>query len=367
MQDRYVSGRFLLSGPDAVASALDWSNRGPLHLDLSDEALSGGDSPSGVRLNSASVLVLANLLLQVDCEDLSFSLPVNRGLVMQLTRGGFFFAMARCSVLDEPEARNWIESFDPNSSAERQLALGWPDISKDDFFATSAVQRYLYSFVNPHKRPAQDVHSEVFWTLLQPWLNRRLSLTAKNALGTKKLIKDAGRVTVELIDNVAEHAELGESGVSLSQVWATLGGGSQSFNRLHFSAMDTGIGIGESLAGQGFGHDFESLVLHAVSGELPIRETGRTYGYRNITKIARRLRDQDGHGPSEITVLTNHPGQSGNALEIAFSSAADSFSSKVIEGLPIRGTIVLISLGLGTRVELKDETDQLELTFSEAL
>ena len=222
-------------------------------LDFSDQAVAGSARPSAVRLSIPSVMVVSNLLVgRFRDVPVAVRIPETRGLNLQLARGGFFFALANRSRVswagEAPEqwsrtAKAWVHPFHPSDAAMRREALvDVKDPEHDSWVVRAAFQRYLLSVMHPHNRPARHLRHDLR-QIAGRWLSSRLHVKpGSEMVGT---LTDCLEVFYQIVVNVPDHASLRSSptGCSLGQVYATLGGGRESHNRLHFTVLDNGVGL----------------------------------------------------------------------------------------------------------------------------
>ena len=254
-------------------------------LDFSDQAVAGSARPSAVRLSIPSVMVVSNLLVgRFRDVPVAVQIPETRGLNLQLARGGFFYALAnrpRVSWAGEaPEqwsraAKAWVHPFHPSDAAMRREALvDVKDPEHDSWVVRAAFQRYLLSVMHPHNRPARHLRHDLR-QVAGRWLSSRLHVKpGSEMVGT---LTDCLEVFYQIVVNVPDHASLRSSpaGCSLGQVYATLGGGRESHNRLHFTVLDNGVGLPRrvSILYKDRARGAEEALRDAVMG--PIAAPGR--------------------------------------------------------------------------------------------
>jgi len=345
-------------------------------LDLTDEAIAGESSAAAVRLYVPSVMVLANLLIgRFRDAPLIVRLPSSSGLKLQLARGGLFFALANRREVtwadDAPEAWDrvamaWMHPFHP-SDAEmcREALVNIHDLERDAWVVHAAFQRYLLSVIHPHTRPARTLRSDLH-RIARRWLSTRLDVRQGSELVST--LVDCAEVFYEIVVNVPDHAGLGYEpvGASLGQMYATLGGGRDSHNRLHFSVLDNGVGLPRRVNERHTDcvRSAEGALTDAILGKLPRREGGRGVGLSRVREIADQYAEElrSVGGSSSIRIVTNGD-DSGSASELDWRSASEPATS-TIAGLPVQGTLVWVSLGLEQRT-ISDDAHQLELTFAE--
>lgn len=348
-------------------------------LDLSDEAIAGSSRPAAVRLDIPSVMVAANLLVgRFRDLPIKVRLPESPGLSIQLARGGFFFALAnRCRTMTwadgEPEewvdvAKAWTHPFHPSDADMcREALVRVRDPKREAWVVRAAFQRYLLSVIHPHMRPAQNLR----WDLnhvAQRWLSTRLDIKQGSEL--VDTLMDCAAIFHEIAVNIPDHAGLGSgpTGASLGQIYVTLGGGRESYNRLHISVMDNGIGIARRVSEKFTDRprSSEEALQDAVLGKLPRREAGRGVGLSLVREIASEYAggERNVGGPSNIRIITSGE-QPQSASELDWSSEADPATS-AIENVPVQGTLVWVCLGLERRTPADDD-NQLELTFAEPI
>ncbi|WP_420445934.1 ATP-binding protein [Candidatus Poriferisodalis sp.] len=349
------------------------------HLDLSEEASPDLGNPSAVRLYIPSVMALANLL--VGCfrdVPVTIRLPASRGLNLQLARGGFFYALANRgpvrwldgvpSEWDDTKIA-WAQSFHPDDSEMlREALVCVRDLEQESWVIRAAFQRYLLSVIHPHHRPASSLHRELS-LVAGRWLSGRLGVKPGSEM--RRTLADCLEVFYQIVVNVPDHAALrrNRSGCSLGQVYATLGGGRESYNRLHFSVIDNGVGL-PSRVNDLYGdrkRSAEDSVRDAVMGRLPRRTGGRGIGLNLVREIASEYRagDRGVGGASRICIVTQGD-STDSATVLDWHSGGEVPEVSTVPYLPIRGTLVWVSLGLDRRTP-DDDPHQLELTFAEAV
>ncbi|MDE0268582.1 MAG: ATP-binding protein [Acidimicrobiaceae bacterium] len=348
-------------------------------LDLSDEAISDQSNPSAVRLSIPSIMVVANLLVSRFRDvAITVQIPDSKGLNLQLARGGFFFALAnrpRVSWTDKPPEewnnveKAWVNPFHPNDVKMRRAAL--VDVQNPDndaWVIRAAFQRYLLSVPHPHTRPARHLRQELH-RIANLWLSRRLRIKPGSEM--VKTLVDCVEVFYQIVVNIPDHASLGSNtaGCSLGQVYLTLGGGRESHNRLHFTVLDSGVGIPRRVKAiyKDRSRKAEEALHDAVMGDLPRQVGGRGVGLTLVRQIANQYTDDVSNirGASSIHIVTNGDSDhSASCLE--WNSESENPGTSSVEGLPIRGTLIWVSLGLQNRIPDED-SHQLELTFTEPI
>ena len=353
------------------------SSVGPCKLDLSDRAIAGGAPPSAIRLHIPSVMVAVNLLVgRFQNLPVEVQLPRSSGLNLQLARGGLFFALAKRGgrvtwAGGAPEewervARTWIQPFHPNDDAMyRDALVDVRDVEREPWIVHAAFQRYLLSVIHPHLRPAYSLRADLD-EIAQRWLSTRLDIPQGSELVST--LGDCAAIFYEICVNVPDHAGLGcdSSGVSLGQIYVTLGGGRDSCNRLHMSVADNGVGLVQRVNERypDRVRYSEEALLDAVLGNLPRREAGRGVGLGFVREIADEYAqgERDVGGPSSIHIITNGDNEH-SASEIRWEAGADPSVASVGD-LPVQGTLVWVCLGLERRTP-DDGFHQVELTFAE--
>ena len=346
-------------------------------LDFSDQAVAGSARPSAVRLSIPSIMVVSNLLVgRFRDVPVAVRIPETRGLNLQLARGGFFFALAnrpRVSWAGEaPEqwsrtAEAWVHPFHPSDAAMRREALvDVKDPEHDSWVVRAAFQRYLLSVMHPHNRPARHLRHDLR-QVAGRWLSSRLHVKpGSEMVGT---LTDCLEVFYQIVVNVPDHASLRSSptGCSLGQVYATLGGGRDSHNRLHFTVLDNGVGLPHrvSILYKDRDRSAEEALRDAVMGRLPRPVGGRGVGLDLVRRIASQYTEglRGVGGASSIRIVTGGD-VDGSASYLEWSPDSDEPDTSSVNGLPVQGTLVWVSLGLENR--FADEgAHQLELTFAE--
>ena len=351
----------------------------PCVLDLSDEAIAVSSHPAAVRLHIPSVMVAANLLVgRFRDLPIEVRLPRSSGLSIQLARGGLFFSLAnRCRDVTwadgAPErwidvARAWTHPFHP-SDAEmcREALVQTRNPKQEAWVVRAAFQRYLLSVIHPHMRPNRSLRWDLNY-VAEHWLSNRLGIKQGSELvGT---LNDCMTIFYEIAVNVPDHAGLGSgpSGASLGQIYVTLGGGRESYNRLHISVMDNGVGVARRVNEKFIDKPrcVEEALQDAICGTLPRREAGRGVGLRLVREIASEYTEGQRNvgGPSNIRIITNGDHED-SASELDWSSDAD-LTTSTMSDIPVQGTLAWVCLGLEQRTPDHDD-NQLELRFVEPI
>ncbi|MDE0497246.1 MAG: ATP-binding protein [Acidimicrobiaceae bacterium] len=363
-----------------VARELRWAQtKGELfHLDLTEGSSLSLGNPSAVRLHIPSVMALANLLVGSFRDvPVTVRLPAARGLNLQLARGGFFFALANRNAVkwiddvpDEWDDTNiaWAHPFHPDDSDMlREALVSVRDLEQESWVIRAAFQRYLLSVIHPHLRPATSLHRELS-LVAGRWLSGRLGV--KPGMEMERTLADCLEILYQIVVNVPDHASLRRQphGCSLGQVYATLGGGRESHNRLHFSVLDNGVGLPSRVNSlySDRRRSAEEAVSDAVTGRLPRRAGGRGIGLNLVREIASSYvaGDREVGGASRVCIVTQGDAAD-SATFLDWHSGVDTPDTATLEYLPIRGTLVWVSLGLDKRTP-DDDAHQLELTFAEA-
>lgn len=348
-------------------------------IDFSDTAIAGSSNPSAVRLYIPSIMVVANLLVgRFRSVPVALQIPEAKGLNLQLARGGFFFALAnRPNVewdLDAPEewsraADAWTHPFHPGDTKMRREALvDVRDIHNESWVVHAAFQRYLLSVMHPHRRPAGHLYRELR-QIAGRWLSSRLDISPGSEMVST--LSDCLEVFYEIVVNVPDHATLRSksTGCSLGQVYATLGGGRYSHNRLHFSVMDNGIGLPDRVNRlyPESGRSAEEALRDAVMGKLPQRLGGRGLGLDRVRNIALQYREglRGVGGATSIRIVTNGD-KIDETAQLDWQADTDKPTISSVKGVPVAGTLVWVSLGLAHRIPT-NKAHQLELTFTEPI
>ena len=349
----------------------------PCELDLGDEALAGSVSPSAVRLSIPAVMVVSNLLVgRYRNVPLTVRISSSRGLNLQLARGGIFFALANRPKVKwagaAPEewssaARSWIHPFHPSDAEMRRAALvDVKDPEQDSWVVRAAFQRYLLSVMHPHTRPARHLRGDLR-QIAGRWLSSRLDIKPGSEMVTT--LGDCLEIFYQIVVNVPDHASLRSSptGCSLGQVYATLGGGRESHNRLHFTVLDNGVGLPHrvGMLYRDRNRSATEALRDAVMGRLPRPAGGRGVGLHLVRRIASQYTEElrGVGGASSIRIVTSGDVE-GTASWLLWSPDSDEPFTSSVEGLPVQGTLVWVSLGLESRIPDED-AHQLELMFTE--
>ena len=347
----------------------------PYLLDFSDRVLAGSATPIGVRLHIPSVMVVANLVVgRFRHLPIAIRIPDSKALNLQLARGGLFFALANRGGVtwadDVPEewdraAEGWIRPFHPNDETMyREALVDTRSSEADSWIVRAAFQRYLLSLMHPHLRPPQHLYRDLR-RIAGSWLSGRLEVAPRSEMSST--LVDCVEVFYQIVVNIPDHAGLARepAGCSLGQVYATLGGGRDSHNRLHFSVLDNGLGIPRQVNAkyQDRARSAEEALRDAVAGNLPRRAGGRGVGLDLVRRIASEY--TEGHrgvgGAGRIRIVTSGD-EPMSAACLDWDAGRELPATSTIEGVPIVGTIVWVSLGLEQRTRAGDD-EQLELTL----
>ena len=324
-------------------------------------------------------MVVSNLLVgRFRDVPVTVRIPDSRGLNLQLARGGFFFALANRPLVnwagEAPErwsrtARSWVHPFHPSDAEMRRQALvDVKDPEHESWVVRAAFQRYLLSVMHPHNRPARHLRHDLR-QIAGRWLSSRLHITpGSEMVGT---LADCLEVFYQIVVNVPDHASLRSepTGCSLGQVYATLGGGRDSHNRLHFTILDNGVGLPHRvrILYTDRLRTAEQALRDAVMGRLPRPAGGRGIGLDLVRRIASQYTEglRGVGGASSIRIITNGDTDS-SASCLEWSLDSDGPHTYTIDDLPVRGTLVWVSLGLEHRIP-NEHSHQLELTFAEPI
>lgn len=368
-------------GLSALAGQLEAAERrdATCSLDFSDGAIAGEASPSAVRLSLPSIMVVSNLLVgRFRDVPVEVRIPDSRGLNLQLARGGLFFALAnrpRVHWTGEPPerwsatAKSWVHPFHPSDADMRRQALvDVKDPEQDSWVVRAAFQRYLLSVMHPHNRPALRLRDDLR-QIAGRWLSSRLNIKPGSEMVST--LVDCLEVFYQIVVNVPDHASLRSepAGCSLGQVYATLGGGRDSHNRLHFAILDNGVGLPHRVRVlyNDRHRTAEEALRDAVMGHLPRAVGGRGIGLDLVRRIAGQYTEglRGVGGASSIHIITNGDSD-GSASHLEWSPTSDRPDTRSTEHLPVRGTLVCVSLGLEHRIP-NERSHQLELTFAEPI
>lgn len=347
----------------------------PYLLDFSDGVLAGSSTPTDVRLHIPSVMVVANLLVgRFRHLPIAVRIPDSKALNLQLARGGLFFALANRERVtwadDAPEewdraAEGWIRPFHPNDEKMcREALVATKNLEASSWIVRAAFQRYLLSLMHPHQRPPQHLYRDLR-RIAGSWLSGRLDVAPRSEMSST--LVDCVEVFYQIVVNIPDHAGLATepAGCSLGQVYATLGGGRDSHNRLHFSVLDNGLGIPRQVNAKyrDRARSAEDALRDAVAGNLPRRAGGRGVGLDLVRRIASEY--TEGHrgvgGASRIRIVTIGD-EPMSAACLDWDAGRELPATSTIEGLPVMGTIAWVSLGLEQRTRTSDG-EQLELTL----
>jgi hypothetical protein len=238
---------------------------------------------------------------------------LSQALLEALFRSGLLFALANregdtavfgMGVSYPRWKHSWLPGdlssiralFDPGAHESKQERLFEPSGEEiPDIFG-----RYHAAFINPHRLPPSGSHEEI-GNVMRPWLSEVLP----NVWGVahrpvrERFLSDVNAVIEELLQNVREHASRrpdGQPSQSLVQLSVTLGGGSESFNRIYISVQDSGPGIVAtarpklrfSAASEVADEKFLTLLF---AGELDSWNRGRGMGLPRVWRICQERGD----------------------------------------------------------------------------
>ncbi|WP_419554650.1 hypothetical protein [Candidatus Poriferisodalis sp.] len=326
------------------------------------------------RINAHRTEIVANALLTEFAEtDLIVHPPSSPNGRKNLERAGLAFAIRqrppRLTHLETDRQKeswpavDWGRTWSPFDSNFRQRIFevgDEPDVLLDGKFVT---------FLNPHAYAADD---DLVWELTEnqagEWISQLVRtrptwVDSVHELGERKktqqeLIGKLRRVIYELVTNlsyafcshnVAGRARRNFLQRSYVQLYVTRGG-TNSFDRLHFVAADTGFGIVATLlpklvrSGEYDESSSELIIRQLINTELPDygRSSGR--GYDRITSI---LKEYSG----DLFLTTGFANSSGQCQTMRAHSqyvAAESSKLRIIrdERLRFRGTTAHVILRL---------------------
>ncbi len=347
--------------------------QGKLHLDFASR---GPDSEAAARrsrsLSPPYLMVLANLMLGAwEAAPVQVTLPRWAPLRRQCARGGLLFAMANHSHLDPRSwgavageiQEAWARTWTPANEDFRQRLFAAPMSGSASPDAT--IQEKLATFLNPHRAPRVRITEEINPNLTQPWLYRLIGdVPLEERAARDELGSEVGRVVEELLLNIRLHASLLRSGFSYIQIFVTSGGGDESANRLYVCVFDLGEGIAHTVGKrQGTPEASTERVWAALEGELPHYDRDQGYGLNKIKCIVEK---NDG----KLLVATAAASDAGAGSAVVAELEAERYVRRpeVLEGLPLRGTMVTVTLPLkwipGARAT---KTHDLQLSFEEFL
>lgn len=237
-----------------------------------------------IRLNSISLCLLANLLSTLGPDvAIDLVLPTADSLRVQLARTPLFSVLAHHPGLQQQhhELAAWRAFWDPHDGDQRRRLLDAGEHSHDP------VQRYLLTLSAPHLRGASQVQSDVRG-IVDPWLGRRF-ISRGRSLERSEAMRDLETAMSELVENVADHAEVGRATrppCSVAQLMTTAGGGSESADRFRLNVMDNGIGLPKSIKKSRGDLNGLSAVEYALTGRLRHGDRGR--GLPHVREVVTR-------------------------------------------------------------------------------
>ena len=265
-------------------------------------------------------------------------------------------------------AKDWVHPFHPSDTRMRRAALvDIKDPEHDSWVVRAAFQRYLLSVMHPHNRLARDLRRDLR-QIAGRWLSGRLNIKPGSEMVAT--LGNCLELFYQIVVNVPDHASLRRdpAGCSLGQVYATLGGGRDSHNRLHFTVLDNGVGLPGRVRKlyKDRERSAEEALRDAVMGRLPRPVGGRGIGLDLVRRIASQYNEglRGVGGASSIRMVTSGDAD-GSASSLEWRSDSDGPDTASINHLPIQGTLVWVTLGLEHRIPEQD-SHQLELRFDEA-
>ena len=349
-------------------------------LDLSDSAICGTADSSAIRLNTPSVMTLANLISgRFRRLSLKVRLPNADSINRQLARGGIFHAIARrpgpTHIENEPAEwletmESWNRDFHPSDCQMRRDALVDSKIEPSPTRSMrAAFQKQLFSVIQPHMRKAIEVGDDM-QPLASTWLTDRLGVTSSSEVSIQ--IDDYLGAFQQIVVNICEHARIEDTrgGSSLAQIYATYGGGERSLNRLQLMVVDNGYGLSKSLPERyrDRRRNATESLTDALMGNLPGFSGARGRGLKYVRETAMANHRSSGSGvtPNRISVITVGDATDSAAVMTWSADSADP-AVQQYEGVPVTGTLVMVSLGLrlGSLSGGSVQDDELEMDFSE--
>lgn len=328
----------------------DMRGRGELHLDFSRDAV---DASPHQRFSKVISLALANLLVgeHVDTP-VRFTAPHSSDpLRLVLERAGIAFALERRDPATDLREDALVPTGEGlASSAQLQLRL------VEDSVRIRSTRGFL-RFGDPHLEPRGSL-PRLYSQHVKPWLTARLQLArAQERKRVEQLLGDIGRVVLELLGNVRDHAQLDQYNLkqdaSLLQLYVTRGSWGESANRLYVLVSDTGNGIVRTVR-KAYPDDYDAMdtrassraVVDAVEGRLARDESNRRYGLPDIREICEAYAmEQEREVPSSHLLILTEDSEGPNGVVLNLTAGAEG-ESENIPSLPFRGTTVLVRLPL---------------------
>lgn len=191
------------------------------------------ERPAGALLSNVLLTDLSSVPLEV--------IPPRRLPVEKILSSSLGFAFAHragaLTVKDVREQDLRLEQWRlPYTPARHSLPFDDAlDVPEPSYVLTAQA-----AFVNPHEA-ARRPHRNDVPSRIQSWLHH---LLPPRALEPPQFLQDLHNLTYELVDNVAEHADAGHTGVkSIVQVSLARGNAADVRDRIWVLVMDTGPGI----------------------------------------------------------------------------------------------------------------------------
>lgn len=311
--------------------------------------------------------------------DLHVVAPRNEGLLRQLARVGFWFALAQrpgpTTLAGAPAGEGrlfefppewtklepWQGHWQPSERDFRSRALGAP--SNEPPSPWEVIQHEFIAFKNPHLGVERSrLASEVNDNVVMHWIRRLVGEEgARRDTGSDALLAATGTTVRELIYNFAvhpfstlttappQHRDVPKDRqIGYVALYVTRGGGDQSFDRLHIVVSDCGHGIPATLrpklprsVNAETRDADDELVRRMLKGQLPNYGRAEGRGFIRLVDLA------DRHNGTLVVVTAAQDGVSGTL--VATVQQRDGVTHVDVEALgqlDVDGTIVRMMLPL---------------------
>ena len=216
----------------------------------------------------------------------------------------------------------------------------------------SVYGRYHAAFVNVHRSQKSGVQSSR--DRVRAWLMALLPGTRAKPPQNDPLLRFveiADVLLTELLENVNEHAPFREAAgkripsKSLVQLSVTLGGGSESYNRLYIGVQDTGPGListARPKLGSEAPHDDEDLLEKLFRGGLRKIAPRRGHGLPAVHDI---IKDTPG---AELRVATG---------SLALEATRSNGLAVTAAGVPVPGSTFVMKIPLPRKAQARGGRD----------
>lgn len=289
------------------------SDGAPLCLDL--RSLDEGNA-SARRVGPWWVSSVTNLLAGHFSDlPLRVASPASRGVQLQLLRGGLYHALAQRSGRVDYTACNGF-----TKEALRSSSSAWTPKTGAVLFGEASgtpVSERSYLYANTHARAESGYFRRYEGSAAFPFLGEIIPRPVAGAgrQAHRMLLLWACRALMEVLDNFSTHAFnrldtdfdadwLGPMVVDRARSCLLVGvttGGADSYDRLHFIALDNGFGIPRTMRWK-----------HPV----PLKSTGSADIVERVLRERLTDRDIDGHAGGGLWCLCSLAGFAGGTIGV---------------------------------------------------